>query len=129
MTLNRKKQGKWNMKFSIEQDDNVVIFTLKEPRFDVTVAAEVKAEFLIVCQPTVEAMIVDLSNVIYCDSAGVSALLLAHRVMKENTAPVVLAGTSEHVTKILKMSRLDDMFESFETVEAALTALQTDEEE
>lgn len=112
------------MHFSIEQDDSVVIFTLREPRFDAHVAGDVKAEFLIVCQPDVEALIVNLSEVEYCDSTGLSALLLAHRQMREHGAPVVLVGVQPSVLNLLKISQLDRVYPIFDSVEEALVDLQ-----
>jgi anti-sigma B factor antagonist len=112
------------MHFSIEQDDNVVIFTLREPRLDVQVAGDVKAEFLILCQPDVEALIVNLAEVKYCDSTGLSALLLAHRQMREYGAPVVLVGVNPTVLNMLKISQLDRVYPMFDTVEEALADLQ-----
>ena len=48
------------MHFSIEHQDSISIFTLKEEILDASNAPEVKAELLILCQPTVEALIIDL---------------------------------------------------------------------
>lgn len=112
------------MHFSIEQDDGIVIFTLREPRFDAHVAGDVKAEFLIICQPDVEALIINLSEVEYCDSTGLSALLLAYRQMREYGAPVVLVGVQPTVFNLLKISQLDRVYPVFDTVEDALADLQ-----
>lgn len=112
------------MHFSVEQDDSIVIFTLREPRFDAHVAGDVKAEFLIICQPDVEALIVNLSEVEYCDSTGLSALLLAHRQMREHGAPVILVGVQPAVLNLLKISQLDRMYPMFDTVEDAFADFQ-----
>jgi anti-anti-sigma factor len=114
------------MKFSIEQDDNVVIFTLKESRLDSLVAPEVKAELLIVCQPNIDALIIDLTKVDYADSTGLSCILLAHRQLKDHEAPVILVGARDAVRNLLRISQMEWLFEFFDTVEAALTDLQTD---
>lgn len=74
------------MKFTVDHDDNVVIFTLKEQRLDSSTAPEIKAELLIVCQPTISALVVDLSRVDYADSSGLSALLLAYRQLRDTTS-------------------------------------------
>lgn len=114
------------MKFVIEQDDNIVVFTLKENRLDSTVAPDVKAELLIVCQPNIEALIMDLSRVDYADSTGLSCLLLAHRQLKEHEAPVILVGVREPVRNLLRISQMEWLFEFYETIEQAFADMQTE---
>ena len=113
------------MKFSIEQDDNIVVFTLKENRLDSTVAPDVKAELLIVCQPDIDALVIDLSKVDYADSTGLSCLLLAHRQLKDHDAPVILVGVREAVRNLLRISQMEWLFEFFDTKEQAFSDMQT----
>ncbi len=115
------------MKFSIEQDDNIVVFTLKENRLDSTVAPDVKAELLIVCQPDIDALIIDLAKVDYADSTGLSSLLLAHRQLKDHDAPVILVGVRETVRNLLRISQMEWLFEFYDTKDQAFADLQTDE--
>ncbi|CAN5562844.1 hypothetical protein BH10BAC6_BH10BAC6_10280 [soil metagenome] len=111
------------MKFSVEQDDELVTFTLKEPRLDSTTAPEVKSELLILLQERIKAIIIDLSNVEFCDSQGLSALLLANRQMKESEGFVLLVGVNEHVRGLLRISQIEYLFEFFDTTEAAAASL------
>jgi anti-anti-sigma factor len=115
-----------NMRFSIEHQDAITIFTLKEEILDANNAAEIKAEFLILCQPTVEALIIDLSIVKQSDSAGLGALLLAHRQMNEHEAPVILVGASERIMSLLRISQLDWLFEHAPSVDDAISMLEDD---
>jgi len=108
------------MRFSVEQQDTVAIFTLKESCLDAVLSPDVKAELLIICQPTLEALIIDLSMVQLCDSAGLSALLLAQRLMKEHEAPVILVGASDRIKSLLRISQLEWLFEYYATVEDAI---------
>lgn len=112
------------MKFSVEQDDELVTFTLKEPRLDSTTAPEVKSELLILLQEGIKAIIIDLSNVEFCDSQGLSALLLAHRQMKESEGFVLLVGVNENVRNLLRISQIEYLFEFHDTVEAAVASLE-----
>ncbi|MFM8840053.1 MAG: STAS domain-containing protein [bacterium] len=115
------------MRFSIEHQDAITIFTLKEHILDASNAPEIKAEFLILCQPTVEALIIDLTKVDHSDSAGLGALLLAHRQMNEHEAPVILVGASERIMSLLRISQLDWLFEHAPTVEDAIAMLEDDQ--
>ena len=116
------------MKFTVEQDDDIVIFTLKEPKLDSLNAPDVKAELLIIGQPNVIGLIIDLSKVTFCDSAGLSALLLAHRQMKEHDAPVILVGVGDQVRNLLKISQLEWLFDYFDSVQDAFGAFESVED-
>ncbi|MBS1537269.1 MAG: STAS domain-containing protein [Bacteroidetes bacterium] len=116
------------MRFTVEQDDDIVIFTLKEERLDSLNSPDVKAELLIIGQPNVIGLIIDLSQITFCDSAGLSALLLAHRQMKEHEAPVILVGVGDQVRNLLRISQLEWLFDYFPTVEDALGAFENVED-
>ncbi|HYF03290.1 MAG TPA: STAS domain-containing protein [Patescibacteria group bacterium] len=117
------------MRFTIEQDDDIVIFTLKETRLDGITAPDVKAEMLIVSQPNIKALILDLSNVEFVDSHGLGALLLASRQMREHDAPVAIVGANEHTQRLLRISQLDLLFDYYDSVQEALADYQGDDEE
>lgn len=114
------------MRFAVEQDDELVIFTIKESILDSTNAPDVKSELLILCQPSVKALVMDLSMVHFCDSQGLSAVLLAHRQMKDNEGFVVLVGVQESVRKLFAISQIEYLFEFQPTVEAAISWLQSE---
>nr|AQQ74759.1 hypothetical protein [uncultured bacterium] len=116
------------MKFTVEHDDNIVIFTLKEPRLDSSTAPDIKAELLILCQPTIAALIVDLSRTEYADSSGLSALLLAYRQLRDHKIPVILVGVRETVRNLFRISQMEWLFEFYPTTEAALQQLQAEGE-
>jgi anti-anti-sigma factor len=112
------------MKFTVDHDENIVIFTFKEPRLDSSTAPEVKAELLILCQPTISALVVDLSRVDYADSSGLSALLLAYRQLRDHKIPIALVGVRDTVRNLFRISQMEWLFEFYPTREAALEQLQ-----
>ncbi len=109
----------------MEQDDELVVFTIKEPMLDSTNAPEVKSELLILCQPSVKALVIDLSLVHFCDSQGLSSLLLAHRQMKEHEGFVILVGLQEQVRNLFRISQIEYLFEFQPTVADAVAWLQS----
>ena len=110
------------MNFTIEQDERATIFRPKESRLDSLVAPELKAEFLILAQPDVEKLIIDLTDVDYIDSAGLSAFLLARRQQAEHEGDVRLVNPSPDVVSLLQLTQLDRAFPMYDTVEEALAA-------
>ena len=112
------------MNFKVEQLDRATIFRPNEKRLDSVVASELKAEFLILAQPDVKTLVLDLSGVEYIDSAGLSALLLAQRQQVHHHGDMRLAGASDEVRSLLSLTALDRVFPMYNTVEEALAAPQ-----
>ena len=112
------------MNFKIEQLDRATIFRPNEKRLDSVIASELKAEFLILAQPDVMTLVLDLSGVEYIDSAGLSALLLAQRQQSHHHGDVRIAGASDEVHSLLSLTALDRVFPMYNTVEEALAAPQ-----
>jgi anti-anti-sigma factor len=84
------------------------------------VSAKFKAEILILCQPDITALVIDLSNVKAIDSSGLGALLLAHRQLKDHNIPIALIGVNENVQTLLDISQLIHLFEYYDTVDEAI---------
>jgi anti-anti-sigma factor len=99
------------MDFEVNKSADSVFFTLKEKRLDATVSPALKAEFLLLCKPKVKNLVVDLSTVDFCDSSGLSALLIAQRQMNDHGGKVTLAGCKKSVMSLLKISQLERVFE------------------
>ena len=111
------------MNISIEQRDNIVIFTIKSKKLDSENSPQVKAKVLIECQPDVEALIIDLTNVEILDSSGLGVILLAHRQMNELGSEVVLAGVREEIYKLMEISHIHDLFDIYDSVDEAVEDL------
>lgn len=69
-----------------------------------------------------ERIVIDLSCATYIDSAGLAALILAAQTVEAYGGRFLLAGVDETMRSILETSRLDQIFEIFSDVNAALAA-------
>lgn len=98
------------MNFSIENKENLVIFSLNGRNLDSEISAKLKAELLIVCQPDIKGLIFDLTEIEYVDSSGLGALLLANRQLSDTNIPIILVGVQEMVKSMLSISQLTDLF-------------------
>jgi anti-anti-sigma factor len=103
------------MKFDVHKDGASVTLTVKERKIDASISPELKGEFLLLAKPKVEVLIVDLADVEFCDSSGLSALLIADRKMKEHGGRVRLINVHKKVSALLRISMLDRVFEIEET--------------
>ncbi len=99
------------MKFDVQKDGVTTTLTLKERKLDSAIASELKGEFLILCKPKVETLVVDLHDVEFCDSSGLSALLIADRKMREHGGKVKLINVHKKVSSLIHISMLDRVFD------------------
>ncbi len=108
------------MNYTLETQGKIVIFTLKHNKLDSALAPELKAELLIICQSDIDTFIMDLSQVETIDSSGLGCLLLASRLLSEHSIPIVLIGLQTNVKLLIDISRIEHLFEYFDTREEAL---------
>ena len=99
------------MKFEVIKNGDSTTLKIRERKLDSSVSPELKGEFLILCKPKVDYLVIDLSEVEFCDSSGLSALLIADRKMKEHGGRVRLVNVHKKVSSLLKISMLDRVFE------------------
>jgi anti-sigma B factor antagonist len=92
------------MKFDVHKNGSTTVLAVKERKLDSTISAQLKGEFLLLCTPKVEKLVIDLAEVEFCDSSGLSALLIADRKMKEH-------GGAVRLLALLKISMLDRVFD------------------
>jgi len=64
-------------------------------------------------------VVLDLSQVHYIDSTRLGELIAAHVTVSRTGGRLKLVGTPERILELLTMAGLADVFERFDTVEAA----------
>lgn len=67
-------------------------------------------------------VILDLGGVLYIDSTRLGELIAAHVMMSRRGGRLLLAATPPRVLELLVLSSLVDVFERFDSVEAAEAA-------
>lgn len=107
------------MKFEVTKNSTSAVLTVKERKLDVTVSPELKGEFILLCRPALKTLIIDLTAVEFCDSSGLSALLIADRQMRQHNGEIKLVGVHKKVLSLLKISQLDKVFPIFDSVAKA----------
>ena len=115
------------MKFTLDRQEKYNTIKLNEEKLDATLAPDLKSEFLAIADQGVDNLIVDLSDVKYIDSSGLSALLVGNRVYSEAGGSFVLAGVSDHAMKLITISQLDKVLDIVPTVEEAVDSVFMDE--
>lgn len=94
------------MKFSVDKQEKFTVMTLQDDNLNSLVAPNLKSEFVILRNEGIPNFILDLSEVKFVDSSGLSAILTANRLWKD-IGSFILTGTDHpHVKKLIEISRL-----------------------
>ncbi len=94
------------MEFTVDKYENYSIAKINQEKVDSAVSPELKSEFMNLAQDGVKSLIVDMANVKYVDSSGLSALLVGNRSFSESGV-FVLYNVTDHVMKLISISQLD----------------------
>lgn len=112
------------MNFETKRINNITIFKLNEKRLDTNISGLVKNEFnLLLKVEGTNKLIVDLSEVETCDSSGLSAILVANRMIHSIGGKIRLAAPSVKVYSLIKITQLDRVLHVCGTVDEAFQEL------
>jgi anti-sigma B factor antagonist len=103
----------------VPRQDRPNVLPLKG-EIDLHVSPLVTASLNAMIEKKPERLVVDLSGVSYIDSAGLAALIQAMQKVEAYGGKFLLAGLQETVRSIFEISRLDQVFQIFPDVNAAL---------
>ncbi len=117
------------MKYSIDKQEKYIVLKLDEAKLDATLSPELKSTFVAMNAEGVKNMIINLSEVKYVDSSGLSAILIANRLCNEQNGTLVLIGVTEHVLKLIKISQLEKVLNILPTEEEAIDLVLMNEVE
>jgi len=99
------------MKFEIDKQKDKTIFKLESKTLDHNIAAELKAELIFLQKEIDNQFIIDLKDVIKCDSSGLSVLLLSERLERDKKRTLILKNVNSNVRDLMKIARLDRVFD------------------
>lgn len=111
------------MKYTIDKQEKYSLLRLHEEKMDSSVAPGLKSELITLHAEGVKNIILDLAEVKYTDSSGLSALLVGNRIVQEDGGIFVLSNLSDHTMKLIKISQLDSVLTILPTVEEAIDAV------
>lgn len=112
------------MKYQTQDTDFYTLVSVKADKMDTTLAPDLKGHFInCATQHPGKAIIIDLGGVKFADSSGLSALLMAHRLYRDNNRMCIIASANQRVLELLEISQLNKVFSLAETVEAAVSML------
>jgi anti-anti-sigma factor len=89
---------------------------------DFTSAGAVQSALLAMILPGGGTVLADLSRITFLDSSGIGVLVQAHRTASERDTRLAIV-TSDPVRKLLRLTGLDTVLETYDEVSAAEAAL------
>jgi anti-anti-sigma factor len=117
------------MKFETENRDKVVIVKTNVEKLDSLEAPELKSELVVLNKNGSKNLVLDMTNTRYCDSSGLSAILVANRLCRDSQGTFVLCGLQETVSKLITISQLDSVLKITPTLNEAVDLVYMEEVE
>lgn len=117
------------MNFEIEKNDKYTLIKVKVEKLDSNIAPALKSELVVLNSDGVKNIIIDLSETRYCDSSGLSAILVANRLCKNSKGAFVLTGLQDSVKKLISISQLDTILSIAPSTSEAVDMLLLEEVE
>ena len=117
------------MNFEISKEEKYTVIKTKVEKLDSLVAPELKSELVLQDQDGTKNLIIDLAETRYCDSSGLSAILVANRLTKAAGGTLVVTGLQWAVEKLIMIYQLHTVLNITPTREEAVDFLFMDEVE
>lgn len=95
--------------FEVQTEKTYTRIKICADRLDALLAPRLKSELVVLSGSGVVNIVMDLNRVAYCDSSGLSAILVAHRLCRTVSGTFVLTGLSKEVERLIAISQLDSV--------------------
>ena len=113
--------------FIIDVQDKYTHVSVLEDKFTAKVAPDLKAELAIINSEEVKNIIFDVSKCSYCDSSGLSVMLVANRICNDNDGCMVVCGLQPAVSKLIDISQLNNVLNIATSLNEAVDYIFIDE--
>jgi anti-sigma B factor antagonist len=117
------------MNFEIEKKEGYAVARVMLEKLDSQISPALKSELVVLNADDFKNVIIDLTDTRYCDSSGLSAILVANRLCKNSGGTFVLCGLQRSVLKLISISQLDTILNITPTLQEAVDFLAMEEVE
>lgn len=115
------------MKFSVDKHEKYILIKLNESKLNSLVTPQLKSELILINTEGQRNIILDLSQVKFADSSGLSSLLVGHRICKGAEGSFILCGLNDSVARLITISQLDNVLSIVPTCEEAIDLIFMEE--
>ena len=117
------------MKFTVDKHEKYILLKLNETKLNSLVTPQLKSELILINTEGQRNIIMDLSQIKFADSSGLSSLLVGHRLCKNASGVFILVGLNEAVSRLVTISQLDNVLAIVPTTEEAIDLVFMEEVE
>jgi len=113
--------------YQIEDHKKYTTITVLDDKFTAKISPDLKAELVVLKDKGVKNIVIDLDKTSYCDSSGLSIILIANRICKESNGCLVICGLKPGVEKLIDISQLSNILNITPTLNEAVDFIFMDE--
>jgi anti-sigma B factor antagonist len=106
------------MQYEVINKGQCTVLQINEGRFDAKLAPSFRQEIESLAGSIDSHLVLDLTNVRFMDSSGLGAVMGVYKMLKGKKISVV--NPQRAVRELLKLTRMDKLILSYETVEDAV---------
>lgn len=111
------------MDFKIQKNKDYTLVKILAERLDINNASDLKSELAAVHAKGEKNIVLDVSESNYCDSSGLSAILVANRLCEDALGTFILTGLQRDVEQIIRISMLHTVLVITRTTDEAVTIM------
>ena len=95
------------MDYTTEKHEKYVVLKLKDDKLNDLISSQLKKRFTELHEEGARNIILDLSLVNYCDSSGLSAILMGNKLCEIASGTFVICSLNVNVQRVITISQLD----------------------
>ncbi len=114
-------------KYEIIKEGGYSIINIIVEKLDTNIAPALKSELVLIAGNGEKNIIMNLEECTYCDSSGLSAILIANRLCKNSNGTFVLTGLQTAVDRLITISQLNAVLNIKDTVEESISFIEQEE--
>lgn len=111
------------MRFEKSVEERYTAIQLLEEKLDSQISPSLKSEFIMLNTNGVRNILLNMKQVKYVDSSGLSAILIANRLCSNSGGILAMCSLNEHVDKLVKISQLESVLTILPTEDEAREAI------
>jgi anti-anti-sigma factor len=108
------------MNFKIEVQNNVLLVHVLAERLDTQSAPELKGILTYEHKKGLNKMLLNLDKTKFCDSSGLSAILVGNRLCKDTNGIFGISNIQPMVLKMIEIAQLSSVLNIYSTMDEAL---------
>lgn len=111
-----------NVKYSKEKRGDVLVFQILQKELNYNHASSFKEQLFLDIADGNSLIVLNMENVNHIDSSGLGAILFGTRQANNSGGKLVLTGVNPNIDTLLKIARLDRIYEIFPNVDEAVNS-------